>query len=138
MIRNSMPLRKLVAFIILAITFFTGCISYGMTYEIRGRVGASLYVLYGFGVVSFLLVSIAVGLWQKQNWARVLLIGILVLSIFGWSVLAVFWFHSLNTFSGGVEKYLPFVFSGFLVPILLAGIFLLSHSKFKEEFEEEN
>lgn len=136
MIRNRMPLRKLVAFIVLAIAFSTGCISYGITYEIQDRTDESFYIFIGFGITSFLLVLIAVGLWQKQNWARILLIGMLGLGILGWSTLAIFWYLNMET-SDRIERFLPFIFSGFLIPIMLAGIFLLNHSKLEEEFEKE-
>ncbi len=137
MIKNRMPLTKLLTIVLLTFVGFTACFGFAISLEMRGNDDAQIFVMI-FAAISFLLLNTLIGIWMRKNWARIFLIFILVVAILAWTGLMWYWFQAIwPELSRDHKLILPF-FSLFLYPILLGGIFLLINAKFKEEFEKKS
>ena len=136
MIKNRMPLTKLLTIVLLIITFFTVCMGYLASLDMRTSDEAKAFAMV-FGTISVFLFITSLGIWRKQNWARIFLMIILGIMILAWTILLWYWYQAVKLEMNRVQRFLPPLFSVFVYCILLGGIFFLNNSKVKEEFREK-
>ena len=136
MIKNRMPLTKLLLIALLVIVFFAACLGFGASMEMRYNYEAQIFVMI-FAALSVLLLITSFGIWRRQNWARIFLIFIFSIMILGWTGVLWYWYQAMWSELGRWQRYLPGLFSIFIYSILLGGIFFLNNSKVKDEFDKK-
>jgi len=135
MIKNRIPLRNLLAFVLIVVVFFMGCMAYALSFELGRRGGPPDIFFYMFLGLSFFFFISILGLLSKGDGGRILLKIILFLLIISWTIFAGY--LTINSWKGfeKIEKILLVVLSIVFYIFLVSGILFLNNDKLKEELE---
>ena len=133
MIRNRMPLRHLLLLALIALIFFLGCMGYALSND-NYQTNETRWIMNGCGISVIILSIVGLGIWMKNNKARMVLLIFVYLLVIGWTVLAGLWFVNMGS-EGWKFRLMPLIFSIGMYSVLFSFISFINNSKLIEEFE---
>ena len=100
-----MPLTKLLTIALFVIVLFAASMGYGASLDMRHNDDNRIFVMV-FAGISVLLSITSIGIWNRQNWARIFLIFILIIMMLAWTGMLWYWYQSVWLEMSKWQKFL--------------------------------
>lgn len=128
-----MPLRNLLLLALIGLILLLVCIGYALSID-RHQNNETRWIMNGCGISSIILSFVAIGIWVKNNKARIILRIFLYVLVLGWTFLAGMWFMNMGSERWDI-RLMPLIFSIGIYSILFSFITFINNPKLIEEFD---